>query len=250
MSTAALETICAGRDRASGVGRAAPAGGRGPGRIRQQRGPGGVPMTARKPSLSCPNAAVPAVTPGDGVPVASGPSAASSRDRADDRVVPGQDGARGHLAQPEHPGHDGHGERCGQAPAQVAPPGRAHHADQPVRFTGHERFQLLVHGGLAERAGERAPVPVVLGAVQREHARSDDPGRREARVVHGEGRAVPHDRQGQVAPGHQPAAQDRHPGDRLSRAQPGQAGVRVIVEVRQPDGRAQRILASPRGPRR
>ena len=50
------------------------------------------------------------------------------------------------MAEAERPGHDGHGQRCGQAAAQVAPSGRAHHADQAIGFAGHKRFQLLMHG--------------------------------------------------------------------------------------------------------
>ena len=73
----------------------------------------------------------------------------------------------------------------------------------------------------------------------------DDPGRREAGVVDGEGRTVPHDRRGQVPPGHQPAVQHRHPGDGLGLAQPGQRRMRVLAQLGQGDGRAARILAGP-----
>ena len=80
----------------------------------------GSSMTAARLSLSWPNAAVPAATRAD-----SGVEAPRGQlgDRADDGVVPGQDGARVDLAEPEGPGHDGHGQRCGQAAAQVAPAG-------------------------------------------------------------------------------------------------------------------------------
>ncbi len=120
-------------------------------------------MTAARLSLSWPKPAVPRgylSRPGGG-------SGGQLGDRADDGVIPGQDGARIDLAESEGPGHDGHGQRCGQAAAQVAPPRaacrgasagapRAHRADQAVRFPGHERGQLVVHAGPAERRAERA----------------------------------------------------------------------------------------------
>jgi hypothetical protein len=69
---------------------------------------------------------------------------------------------------------------------------------------------------------------VVLGAVEREHARPDDLGGGEPGVVDGERRWVAKHLQGGVSPGDDESAERRDPADR---AQPSEVGMRVTGEV-------------------
>ena len=159
--------------------------------------------------------------------------------RADDRRIPAEHGRGVGVTQAEGLGNDRHGQRPGQAEPQVRGTVRPHGRHQAVGFGHHERGQPCVDLGAAKALGERSTVAAVRGAVQGQHARPDDAGRGEPRVVHREGHAVPHDRDREVVSGDQPAVQGRQPGDRLGVPQASQPGVRVVVEIRQGDGRAQ-----------
>ena len=69
--------------------------------------------------------------------------------------------------------------------------------------------------GFEEGLGERVAMALVLGTVEREHARADDLRRREARVVDGEPFGVAHHGDGEVATRDQPAAKYGDPRHRL-----------------------------------
>ena len=86
---------------------------------------------------------------------------------------------------------------------------------------------------------------LVLGAVQRQHARPDHPGGREPGVVDGERPGVAQDAQGQVAARDQPAAENREPGHRLALAQPPQQRMQLAAEIAHGHGRAERERVPP-----
>ncbi len=86
-----------------------------------------------------------------------------------------------------------------------------------------------------ERAGEGRTVAGVPRAVQREHARADHLGRGEPRVVDRERPGVTENLDGQVIPGDQPGAEDRHPAGRGRGAEPGQHRMRIGLQVGQRD---------------
>src|ERR671936_780997 len=65
------------------------------------------------------------------------------------------------------------GERAGDAAPQLRLPVRLDLVDQTVDLGAHERVEALAHRREPERLGERLAVACMLGAVAREHARSD-----------------------------------------------------------------------------
>ena len=121
--------------------------------------------------------------------------------------------------------HDADGERAGQARPQIAPAPGAHDVDERTGPGGGPVAVALLEPARPERGdeGERCRV---LGAVEREHARPDHPGG-EARVVHGEGGGVAHDRHGRVVSGDQPPVELGQPRQRGLPAQPRQQLVRA-----------------------
>ena len=92
-----------------------------------------------------------------------------------------------------------------------AAPAGSNGVDQPVDLVGDHVGEALPDGLQAKRPRERRAVALVLVAVEREHARPDDPPGREPRVVDGERVGVAHDVQREVAAQDEPAAQRGHP---------------------------------------
>ena len=90
-------------------------------------------------------------------------------------------------------------------------------------------------------------MPPVLGAVEREHARPDHLGRREARVVNREPVCVAHDRDAQVAAGHEPAVEGGDPRHRLVLAKAGERLVRIGVELGEGQRGAERVVGGRGG---
>ena len=125
---------------------------------------------------------------------------------------------------------DGHGrdrEWPRERDAQIRLAERRDPVEQPLaQLLDHVR-EAIPDGREAEGAGERAPVPSVLRAVEREHARADDLSRREARVVDRVGIGVAHHLEHQVAARHEPAVEHGQPGDRLALAQPVEQRMRA-----------------------
>ena len=80
----------------------------------------------------------------------------------------------------------------------------------------------------------------MLLPVEREHARADDLGGRESRVVDGVDDRVSHHLQREVAAGHDPGLQRGHPRDGLVLPQPSESGVRVVLELCERDRCADR----------
>src|SRR5581483_4173415 len=102
---------------------------------------------------------------------------------------------------------------CELAPQLGAPVRRAC-VEQRVDLVLDERPEPFLHRGGAEGASEGRPVARVLGAVAREHARSDDACRGEALVVDRERLGVAHHGDRELAAGDEPAAQRLDPADR------------------------------------
>ena len=101
-------------------------------------------------------------------------------------------------------------------------------------------------GAAAQRPGERVAVPPVLVAIQRQHARANDTGGREPRIVDREGARVAQHGLGQISARHQPAAQRRQPRDRLGLAQAPQRGVGIRGQLGDGDVGAERELRAAR----
>ena len=152
------------------------------------------------------------------------------RHRGDDRVVPAQDRLGVGAVEPERARDDRGRQRSGELAAQLGAPRRSDRVGEPLGLLGDDGAEARVHRRQPERRGERGAVARVLVAVEREHARPDDPRRGEARVVDREGRVGAQDRQREVAPRDQPGAERRDPCHRLARTQAREQRVRVRVE--------------------
>ena len=132
-------------------------------------------------------------------------------------------------ASPSACGHDRRGERAGEAAPQL---GRAR-AARSRRSSRSTSSATSVREALPHRRRRRngrangARWRVVLGAVEREHARADHLPGREARVVDGERLGVAHHLQREVAARDEPAVQRRQPRHRLALAQPGEQRMSV-----------------------
>ena len=120
--------------------------------------------------------------------------------------------------------------RCRRRMAPRPARARAARAVRAVRAVARE-----VHQQVAVRALLQVAVALVLGPVEREHARADHLPGREARVVDRERGGVAHHLHSQVAPGDEPAVQYGHPRHRLGLAQAREQRVRVRLELVQGD---------------
>ena len=112
------------------------------------------------------------------------------------------------------------GERRGELDAQVgsAIAGRIGDRRQsPVDLLADEPTEPGRHLARPERGGERRPVAVVLGVVERQHARPDDLGGREAWIGDGERLRIAQHVERGGASGDDEAADRRHPRDRGDR---------------------------------
>jgi hypothetical protein len=156
-------------------------------------------------------------------------------DGGDDAVIPGEDRGRADLAQAERFGHHGDRQRPGDRPAEFGLALRLDGRYQPVCLGLNERREPRVHRVTAERGAERTAVVRVPGTIQREHARADDPGGRESRVVDRERPRIPEHADREIVAGDQPRAERRHPADRFGRAQPGQHWMRVGLQLGERD---------------
>jgi hypothetical protein len=96
-------------------------------------------------------------------------------------------------------------------PRQLGPQVGAptHGGDETGRLGLDERRQRRRDGLTAERGDVRISMAGLLGAVCRQHARTDDPGGREPRVVDGERLRVAQHLQRRRPAGDQPATQRR-----------------------------------------
>ena len=102
---------------------------------------------------------------------------------------------------------------------------------QARRLRGHERAERRRHLARAERRPERLAVPGVRRPVGRQHARPDDAGGREAWVVDRERRRVAEHVDGDVAGGHEPAAEGVDERHRPGGAQRREVRVRIAAEL-------------------
>ena len=121
-----------------------------------------------------------------------------------------------------------------------ARPGRRKVGDQPASLGitgGGEPFSSI---GAEERPGKRVAVAAMLLAVERQHARPDDLGRREPRVVDGEPAGVAHDLDAEVPPGDQPAIEHRDPGDWLGSRRRARSVVRPAIQLLERHGCSER----------
>ena len=122
--------------------------------------------------------------------------------------------------------------------------------EQPVDLAPDELREALADGVEPERACEWSPVAVVLGTVEREHARPDDLSRREARIVDRERLGVAHHVEREIPPRDEPPVEHRQPGDRLVRAQPVRAAragrALQLCERRRGADRERRAPSRPR----
>ena len=156
-------------------------------------------------------------------------------DGCDDPVVPGQDERRIGVPETERLGHHGRGQRPGHGPAELGvPPGRDR-VHQAAGLSAREGGQPGTDLIGPEGTGERSPVPGVLGAVEREHARPDHLGRGEPGIIDRERPRITHDLDRQVVPGDHPGAQDRYPADRRGRPEPGEHRMRIRLQLSQRD---------------
>ena len=80
----------------------------------------------------------------------------------------------------------------------------------------------------------------MLVAVERQHAGSDHPSRREAGIVDRETLSVAHDVDAQIAAGDHPAVEDRDPRNWLMLAQARQRVIGLDLEVMQRQRGSQR----------
>ena len=87
----------------------------------------------------------------------------------------------------------------------------------------------------------------VLGAVERQHARTHDLGGRESGVVDGEATGIAHHLDAEIPARHQPATEGGDPRDRFAFPEACQRAVRIGVEQLERERRAKRGSASPRG---
>ncbi len=202
MMTAALEIVSSSLERRPGEVRAAR-------RRRARPSPGRPPPSASRP------APMPET------------EATISRYQAEQAG----DDARVAAVEAEALGDDGRRQRPGQLGAQLGP--LAERRRPAGRLGGDERARSARRPGAAGTAatyGSRWRACV--GAVEREHARPDDAGRREPRVVDGErrpGRAAP--RRAAARPVTRYPPMRRHGGDRATPPQPGEVRVRVAGQV-------------------
>ena len=100
--------------------------------------------------------------------------------------------------------------RRARAGFRRCPPGPASATSRPAS-SATARGEAVLHLGPRRTPGKRVAMALVLVAIERQHARADDLGRREAGIVDGEARGVAHHLDAQVATGHEPAVEDRHP---------------------------------------
>ena len=162
---------------------------------------------------------------------ARGAAGAEVADGPDDRVVVAEHGADVRVREPERAGHDRRRQRAGEAAPQLALPGGRERVQQQGGLLAHRAGQRLAHGAEPQRRDEGRPVAVVLGPVEREHARPDDPRGREPRVLDRERLRVAHRGEREVAARDEPAVDRRQPRDRLALAQAGQQRVRRALEL-------------------
>src|SRR5262249_56722214 len=111
----------------------------------------------------------------------------------DDPVEPAAERAGQRVDQLERPDDNIDGERAGKLAADLRGAGRREPLDQATRL-GRDLAGEAVPGVRAqERPRERVTVASMLVAVERQHARTDDPGGGEVGVVGCEPRGVAHD---------------------------------------------------------
>jgi hypothetical protein len=140
---------------------------------------------------------------------------------------------------------DGRCQRTREAAAQLRAPVRLDRGDQPLGLGPDELRESLLHRVEAERPRERGAMAPVFGAVEREHARTDDLPGGETGIVDREGRWVAHRLQGEIAPGDEPAPERGEPGNRLALTQPREKRMRIELELLEAGGGANRERALP-----
>ena len=135
--------------------------------------------------------------------------------RLHDVPIPRQqagDAPRVRPVESEALGHHGRRQRAGQLGAQLGP--LAERRDQATGLGLDERLEALGDLAGAVRRDERLAVAGVGGAVERQHARADDAGRREARIVHRERGRVAEHLDGGRPPGDEEPTDRRYGGHR------------------------------------
>ena len=166
-----------------------------------------------------------------------------------DRVVPAEHGAGVLLVEPERAHHRRDRERAREASAQLRLARRCDLVDEPLGLVADELVEPRAHLGQPERTGEGIAVPLVLGAVEREHARPDHLPGREARIVDRVGLGVAHHLEREVAPGDEPAVERGQPRDGLRLPQSRQQRMRVALQLLErapPTGSSRRARCSVR----
>ena len=172
--------------------------------------------------------------------VAQGKARGDVGHRRHDPLVPAQHRSDVGVLEAERVRHHRDRQRAGDGAPQLRVAGRLDGVDQPLGLFAHHLREPIAHGGEPERARERFPVPPVLVAVEREHARPDHLAGGEARVVDGEGLRVPHHLHREITPRDEPPVEHGQPGHRLPLAQARQQRVRVVLELLQARVRADR----------
>jgi hypothetical protein len=162
------------------------------------------------------------------------------RDRPDDLLVPPEHGPHVGVLEAEGARDDRDRQRTRESAPQIRAAVGLDRVDQPLGLLRHLLREAGPHGGEAERAGEGVAMAAVVLAVEREHARTDDLAGGEPRVLDREGRRVAHHLQREVAPGDEPPVQRGQPGHGLSLAQQREQRVRIVLELRERSGGADR----------
>lgn len=152
-----------------------------------------------------------------------------------DLVVPGEDLRRIGRAEAEGFGHDGGRQRPGDGTPELSLTVRLDGQDQVAGLGLDEGGEPGLDLAGAERTGERPPVVAVPCAVDRKHAGAYHLGGGEPGVIDREPPGVPQHLDRFVVPGHQPAAEGRHPADGCGGSQPGEHRVRIGFQGGQRD---------------
>src|SRR3989442_5045315 len=85
-----------------------------------------------------------------------------------------------------------HSQRTCEVAPDLGPAGRGQCLDEAAGLEVRERGESAPRLGAEEGRCERVPMTAVLVAVERQHARAEDPGGREALVVDGEQARIAH----------------------------------------------------------
>ncbi len=148
----------------------------------------------------------------------------------------------------EHIARDADRERRGELLDQLARSARGELAEQRVDALPHGFGEALAHRPHAERLLERPPLPLVVVAVDRQHHHAQRSAHEIRLGPHGELVAAAEQLARKCMRGDEPAAERRHPRDRLRCTQPVErADAAVELEIGELDRASRREARLPRG---